>query len=89
MLKTTSYICLWQSTSGRKIDTRHVARVDITFSPKPGVIPEGHCQPGTNPTPWTSQTEQRWARQDYPFGFHRPYLKDRLARLSMLILSKT
>jgi hypothetical protein len=26
---------------------------------------------------------------DYPFGSHRPYLKDRLARLSMLILSKT
>jgi hypothetical protein len=27
-------------------------------------------------------------RLDYPFGSHRPYLKDRLARLSMLILSK-
>jgi hypothetical protein len=57
--------------------------------PKHGIIPEGHCQPGTDPTPRTSQTEQRMARLDYPFGFHRPYLKSRLARLSILILSKT
>jgi hypothetical protein len=33
--------------------------------------------------------EQRMARMDYSLGFHRPYLKNRLARLSMLILSKT
>jgi hypothetical protein len=69
--------------------TTHVAKVDTTLSPKHGVIPEGHCQPGMDPTPRTSQTEQRMARLDYPFGSHRPYLKDRLARLSMLILSKS
>jgi hypothetical protein len=57
--------------------------------PKHGVIPEGHCQPGTDSIPRTSQTEQKMARLDYPFGSHRSYLKNRLARLSMLILSKT
>jgi hypothetical protein len=67
----------------------HIAKVDTTLSPKYGVIPEGHCRSGTDPTPRTSQTEQRMASLDYPFGFHRPYLKDRLARLSMLILSNT
>jgi hypothetical protein len=41
--------------------TTHVAMVDTTLSPKHGVIQEGHCQPGTDPTPQTSQTEQRLA----------------------------
>jgi hypothetical protein len=44
-------------------------KVDTTLSPKHGVILEGHCRPGTNPTPRTSQTEQRMARLDYLFGF--------------------
>jgi hypothetical protein len=33
--------------------------------------------------------EQRKANLDYSLGFYRPYLKNRLAKLSMLILSKT
>jgi hypothetical protein len=37
--------------------TPHIVRVDTMFSPEPGVIQEGHCQPGTDPTPRTSQTE--------------------------------
>jgi hypothetical protein len=59
------------------------------LSPKPGITPEGHCQPGTDPTPRTSQTEQKLAMQGYPWGSRRSYLKDGLARLSILILSKT
>jgi hypothetical protein len=66
----------------------YVAKVDTVFSPKLGVIPEGHCQPGTDPTPRTSQTEQRLAIQDYPWGSQRSYLKNSLAKLSILILSK-
>jgi hypothetical protein len=58
------------------------------FSPKLDVIPEGYCQPWTDPTPRTSQTEQRLAMQDYPWGSQRSYLKNSLARLSILILSK-
>jgi hypothetical protein len=68
--------------------TTHVAEVDTTFSPKPGVIPEGHCQPGTDPILRTSQTEQKLAMQDYPWGSQRSYLKNSLTRLSILILSK-
>jgi hypothetical protein len=59
------------------------------LSPKYGVIPEGHCRPEMDPTPWTSQMEQRMARLDYPFGFSQAIPENRLARLSMLILSKT
>jgi hypothetical protein len=55
--------------------TTHVAKVDTTLNPKHGVIQEGHCQPGTDPTPRTSQTEQRLAMQDYPRGSRRSYLK--------------
>jgi hypothetical protein len=36
-----------------------------------------------------SQTEQKLAMQGYPWGSRRSYLKDGLARLSILILSKT
>jgi hypothetical protein len=68
--------------------TTHVVEVDTTFSQKPGVIPEGHCQPGTDPIPRTSQTEQKLAMQDYPWGSQRSYLKNSLTRLSILILSK-
>jgi hypothetical protein len=68
--------------------TTYVAKVDTTLSPKHGIIQEGRCQPGTDPTPRTSQTEQRLAMQDYPWGSRRSYLKISLARLSILILSK-
>jgi hypothetical protein len=80
---------LFRVTAEEINTTTHVAKVDTTLSPKHGVIPEGHCQLGMDPIPWTSQTEQRMARLDNPFGSHKPYLKDRLARLSILILSKT
>jgi hypothetical protein len=77
--------------SQRKKLTRdyYVAKVDTMFSPKLGVIPEGHCQPRMDPTPRTSQTEQKLAMRNYPWGFQSSYLKNRLARLSILILSKT
>jgi hypothetical protein len=58
------------------------------LSPRPGVIQEGHCQPGTDPTPRTSHTEQKLAMQNYPWGSRRSYQKNLLARLSILILSK-
>jgi hypothetical protein len=69
--------------------TTHVAKVDTMLSPKPGVTQEGHCQLGTDPTPRTSHTEQKLAMQSYLWGSRRSYLKDKLARLSILILSKT
>jgi hypothetical protein len=77
--------------SQRKKLTRYyyIAKVDTMFSPKLGVILEGHCQPGTDPTPRTSQTEEKLAMRNYPWGFPRSYLKNRLARLSILTLSKT
>jgi hypothetical protein len=59
------------------------------LSPRPGVTQEGHCQPGMDPTPRTSQKEQKLAMQGYPWGSRRSYLKNLLARLSILILSKT
>jgi hypothetical protein len=39
--------------------TTHVAKADTTLSPKQGVIQDGYCQLGMDPTPQTSQTEQR------------------------------
>jgi hypothetical protein len=80
----------WVESQWKKL-TRdyHVTNVDTMFSPKPGVIPEGHCQSGTDPIPRTSQIEQRWAMLDHPWGSQMLYLKNRLARLSILILSKT
>jgi hypothetical protein len=69
--------------------TTYVANVDTVLSPKLGVTQEGHCQPGTDPTPRTSHTEQKLAMQNYPWGSQRSYLKSLLARLSILILSKT
>jgi hypothetical protein len=76
--------------SQRKKLTRdyYVEKVDTMFSLKLGIIPEGHYQPGTDPTPRTSQMGQRLAMQDYPWGSQRSYLKNSLARLSILILSK-
>jgi hypothetical protein len=55
--------------------TTHIAEVDTTLTPKYGVIPEGHCQPGTDPIPRTSQTVQKLAMQDYPWGSQRSYMK--------------
>jgi hypothetical protein len=62
--------------------------VDTTLSPKPGVTQEGHCQPGTDPTPRTSQKEQALAMQGCPWDSQKLNLKQILARLSILILSK-
>jgi hypothetical protein len=50
------------------------------LSPGPGVTQEGHCQPGTDPTPRTSHVEQRLATQNYPWCSRSLYLKTRLAR---------
>jgi hypothetical protein len=55
--------------------TTHVAEVDTTLSLKYGVVPEDHCQPGMDPIPRTSQTVQKVAMQDYPWGSQRSYLK--------------
>jgi hypothetical protein len=63
--------------------------VDTMLSPRPDVIQEGHCQPGTDPNPRTSQKEQKLAMQGYPWGSRKSYLKKLLTRLSILILSKT
>jgi hypothetical protein len=62
--------------------------VDTMLSPRPDVTQEGHCQPGTDPTPRTSHTESKLAMRNYPWGPRRSYLKMILARLSILILSK-
>jgi hypothetical protein len=58
------------------------------LSPMPGVTPEGHCQPGTDPTPRISHAEQKLATQNYLGGSRRLYRKMLLARLSIRILSK-
>jgi hypothetical protein len=85
----TSYsACPSSQWKKHKHATTHVVKVDTVLSPKLGVTQEGHCQPGTDPTPWTSQKEQKLAMQGYPWGSRRSYLKDSLARLSILILSK-
>jgi hypothetical protein len=90
VFNTTSYIaCPSSQRKENKHASKHVASVDTVLSPKLGVTQEGHCQPETDPTPCTSHTEQKLAMQSYPWGSRRSYLKDRLARLSILILSKT
>jgi hypothetical protein len=58
------------------------------LSPRPGVTLEGHCQPGTGPIPRTSQKEQSLAMQGCPRDSRKINLKQILARLSILILSK-
>jgi hypothetical protein len=73
---------------GNKHATTLVAKVDTMLSPRPGVTPEGHCQPGTDSIPRTSQKEQQLAMQGYPWGSRKLYLQMVLARLSILILSK-
>jgi hypothetical protein len=76
------------TAEGKDHATTHVAKVDTMLSPRPGVTQEGHCQPGTDPTPRTSHVEQKLAMQNYPWCFRNLYLKKILARLSILILSK-
>jgi hypothetical protein len=68
--------------------TTHIAKVDTMLSPRPGVTQEGQWRPGMDPTPRTSHTEQKLAMQSYPWDSRRSFLKDRLARLSIQILSK-
>jgi hypothetical protein len=86
----TSYTaCPGSQRKENKFVTTHIVKVDTMLSPRPGVTQEGHCQSGTDPTPRTSHTEQKLAMQSYPWGSRRSYLKSLLARLSILILSKT
>jgi hypothetical protein len=62
VFNTTSYpACLSSQWKENKHATTHVAMVDTVLSPKLGVTQEGHCQPGTGPTPRTSHTEQMLA----------------------------
>jgi hypothetical protein len=90
VFNTTSYIaCPSSQRKENKHATTHVAKVDTILSPKLGVTQEDHCQPGTDPTPRTSQKEQKLAMQGCPWGSRKSYLKSLLARLSILILSKT
>jgi hypothetical protein len=86
MTSLTAYPCSQRKEN--KHATIHIVKVDTMLSPRPGVTPEGHCQPGTDPTPRTSQKEQHLAMQGSPWGSRRSYLKNLLARLSILILSK-
>jgi hypothetical protein len=68
--------------------TTHIAKMDTKLSPRPGVTQEGHCQPGTGPIPRTSQKVQKLAMQGCPWSSRKLFLKQILARLSILILSK-
>jgi hypothetical protein len=89
MFKLTSETaCLCSQRKGNKHATTFVAKVDTMLSPRPGVILEGHCQPGTDPIPRTSPKEQKLAMWGCPWGSRRLYLQMVLARLSILILSK-
>jgi hypothetical protein len=67
MFKLTSWTaCLCSQRKGNKHATTLVAKVDTMLSPRPGVTPEGHCQPGTDPIPRTSQKEQKLDMQGCP-----------------------
>jgi hypothetical protein len=85
---TSLTACPCSQRKGNKHATTYVIEVDTMLSPRPGVTPEGHCQPGTYPTPRTSHVEQKLAMQNYLWCSRSLYLKMRLARLSILILSK-
>jgi hypothetical protein len=90
MFKLTNTIACPNSQRKEKFfATTYVARTDTKLSPGPGVTPEGQCRPGTGPTPRTSKKERTLATQGCPWDSRRSYLKQILARLSMLILSKT
>jgi hypothetical protein len=86
---TSLTACPCSQRKENKYAATHVVKVDTVLSPKPGVTPEGYCQPGTHPIPRTSHTEPKLAMRDYPWGSRKSYLKSLLARLSTLILSKT
>jgi hypothetical protein len=49
------------TAEGKEHATTHVTKVDTMLSPRPDVTQEGHCQPGTDPTPRTSHVEQQFA----------------------------
>jgi hypothetical protein len=53
-----------QAKQENKHATTHVAKFDTMLSPRPGVTQEGHCQPGTDPTPRTTHVEQKLATQN-------------------------
>jgi hypothetical protein len=58
-------------------------------SPVDGVTPRGQCWTGPDPIPRTNQAEQQRGRTHYQPDSQPAYLKAVLARLSILILSKT
>jgi hypothetical protein len=89
MFKLTSVTACLNSQQKKKFyAATHVAKANIKLSPGPGVTPEGLCRPGTGPTPRTSQKERTLATQGCPWDSQRLYLKQTLARLSILVLSK-
>jgi hypothetical protein len=89
MFKLTSITACPNSQRKKKFyATTHIAKANTKLSPGPGVTPEGQCRPGTGPTPRTSQKERTLATQGCPWDSRRSYLKQILARLSILILSK-
>jgi hypothetical protein len=89
MFKLTSVTACLNSQRKKKFYvTTHVAMANTKLSPWPGVTPEGHCRPGTGPTPRTSHKERTLATQGCPWDSRRSYLKQILARLGILILSK-
>jgi hypothetical protein len=89
MFKLTSVTACLNSQQKKKFyAATHVAKANIKLSPGPGVTPEGQCRPGTGPTPRTSQKERTLATQGCPWDSQRLYLKQTLARLSILVLSK-
>jgi hypothetical protein len=85
---TSVTACLNSQRKKKFYATTHDAKANAKLSPGLGVTPEGLCWPGTGPTPRTSQTERTLATQGCPWGSRRLYLKQTLARLSILILSK-
>jgi hypothetical protein len=90
MFKTTSLTaCPCSQQKEKRYATKRVVKADTMLSPMPGVTQEGHCQLGMDPTPRASHTESKLAMWNYPWGSRRSYLKMILARLSILILSKT
>jgi hypothetical protein len=85
---TSVTACLSSQWKKKFYATTHVAKTDAKLSPGLGVTPEGQCRPGMGPTPRTSQKERTLATQGCPWDSRRLYLKQTLARLSILILSK-